>query len=122
MPVDMRAWRKALFEVVDSIADEELQRRSWLGSGPEEWSPDEAFCQYFGDAGAEEFLGRTDTGLSQRQIEAGRELTALMRQLSDETPAHIKPADLIDDPRWRKIREAAARFRVLLLKTGNMAA
>lgn len=122
MSVDVRAWRKSLLDVVDSIADEELQRRAWLGSGPEEWSPDEAFCQYFGDAGAEEFLERADTGLSQDQLQAGRELTALMRQLSHETPAHIRPADLIDDPRWREIRQSAARFRALLLKTGNMAA
>lgn len=122
MAVDIRAWRKALFEVVDALADEELQRRSWFGIGPEEWSPDEAFCQYFGDAGAEEFLDRADTGLNQWQIEAGRELTTLLRRLSDETSAHIDPAELIDDPRWRKIRDAAARFRALLLKAGNMAA
>ncbi|HEY1797615.1 MAG TPA: hypothetical protein VGG57_16000 [Stellaceae bacterium] len=69
MPVDVRTWRKALFDVAGCLADEALQRRSWLGTGPEEWSP-----------------------------------TAL-----------------IDEPRW-KIREAAERFRALLLETENMAA
>ena len=114
MAVDLNAWRKVLEEVVDSIADEDLQRRAWFGLGPEVWSPDEAFCQFFGDAAIEEFLDRNDAGLNEPQLKAGRDLMALMRELSDQTPEHIKPSELIDDPRWRKIRKAAARFRKLL--------
>ena len=68
----------------------------------------------FGDAAIEEFLDRTDTGLNQAQLEAGRHLLELMRQLSDQTPSHIEPDDLIDDPRWREIREAATHFYKLL--------
>jgi hypothetical protein len=114
MALDLIAWRKLLEEVVDSIADEDLQRRAWFGRGPEVWSPDEAFCQFFGDAAIEELLDRNDSGLSEPQLRAGRDLMALMRELSDQTPEHIKPSDLIDDPRWRRIRKAAARFHKLL--------
>src|SRR5712692_1639468 len=114
MPADVRAWRKVLAGVVDSIADEALQRRAWFGTGPEVWSPDEAFCQFFDDAAAEEFFERDDTGLTQQQLTAGKHLVKLMHQLADETPNHIDPAALIDDPRWQKIRAAAARFHKLL--------
>src|SRR6185295_14328021 len=114
MTTDLDAWRKVLADVVDSIADEDLQRRAWFGLGPEVWSPDEAFCQFFGDAAIEEFLDRHDTGLSEPQRKAGRDLIAMMRELSDQTPEHLKPSELIDDPRWRKIRKAAARFHKLL--------
>jgi hypothetical protein len=121
MTVDLHHWRKMLEDVVESIADEGLQRRAWLGADPEVWSPDEAFCQFFDDADDDDFLGRDDTGLSKRQIKAGLELAALMRALSDATPDHTKPADLTDDPCWRKIRRVAARFH-RLLTTGHMAA
>lgn len=114
MAVDLKAWRKAVEQVVGGVADEALQRRAWFGIGPEESSPDEEFCQFFDDAAIEEFLDRDDTGLNERQIKSGRHLVKLMRQLSDHTPNHINPADLIDDPRWQEIREAAARFHQLL--------
>ena len=116
MPIDLIAWRNVIKQVVDGIADESLQRRAWFGVGPEQSSPDDEFNQFFGDAAIEDFLKRDDTGLNDLQIEAGRHLTRLMRQLSKETPEHIEPSNLIDDPRWRKIREAASRFSALLAK------
>lgn len=119
MAVDIKSWRKVIEQVVGAIADESLQRRAWFGIGPEMSSPDEHFCQFFGDAAIEEFLDRSDTGLNERQIESGRHIVKLMRELSDQTPDHIKPSDLIDDPRWRQIREAAAHFSKLL-QTRNM--
>lgn len=121
MAVDVKAWRRVVEQVVDGLADEALQRRAWFGVGPEESSPDEEFCMFFGDAAIEEFLDRDDVGLSASQLAAGRHLLKLMRELSDQTPDHIEPADLIDDPRWRRVRQAAARF-LKLLQTGNMAA
>ncbi len=121
MAVDLKVWRKVVEDVVSGIADEALQRRAWFGVGPEESSPDEEFCQFFDDAAIEEFLDRGDTGMNEQQLKAGRHLTRLMRELSDQTPEHVDPADLIDDPQWQKIREAAARFHTLL-QTGNMAA
>ena len=114
MATDLNAWRDVLAGVVDCIADENLQRRAWFGLGPEVWSPDEAFNQFFGDAAAEEFFDRDDTGLNEHQLKAGKHLTVLMRELSDQTPDHVKPADLIDDPRWQEVRRAAARFQMLI--------
>jgi len=114
MAVNLNAWRTVLKQVVDGIADESLQRRAWFGIGPEISSPDEMFNQFFGDAAIEDFLKRSDTGLNDLQLEAGRYLTKLMRELSKQTAEHLDPANLIDDPRWRKVREAAARFTTLL--------
>ena len=96
------------------IADEELQRRSWFGMGPEQSSPEEDFCQFFGDAAIEEFLNHDKNGLNDRQLRAGRFLLKMMKELSSQTPSTIEPSFLIDDPRWIRIRAAAARFSVLL--------
>jgi hypothetical protein len=114
MSVDLHAWRKVVEDVVAGLADEALQKRSWFGAGPEESSPDEEFNMFFDDAAVEQFLDRSDNGLSQPQQDAGKRLAELMRALSDETPDHIDPSELIDDPRWKNIRAAANRFSELL--------
>ena len=90
-------------------AFESGKRRAWFGVGPETSSPDEDLCQFLDDARAEAFIARNDTGLNTAQIAAGQHLAGLMRRVADETPDHIEPSDLIDDPRWRQIRSAAAR-------------
>jgi hypothetical protein len=118
MSIDIDAWRDIVVQVVSGIADEDLQRRAWFGIGPEQSSPDEDFSQFFGDAAIEDFLKRTDNGLNDLQSEAGRHLVTLMRDLSRQTTEHIEPANLIDDPRWKNIREAAARFSALLAAGG----
>lgn len=114
MPVDINAWRKVVEQVVGGIADEALQRRAWFGIGPEQSSPDEEFCMFFDDAAIDDFLSRDDTGLTEEQARAGKHLVSLMTDLADETPEHIEPADMIDDPRWQEIRAAASRFHKLL--------
>jgi hypothetical protein len=117
--VDIDAWRKTIEQVVDGIADEQLQARAWFGIGPEESSPEEMFNQFLGDAAIEEFLGREDNGLNLVQIEAGWKLVKLMRRLSEQTPnfpEFIDPSKMIDDPRWMEIRETASPFSALLSK------
>jgi hypothetical protein len=114
MAINLSSWRKVIEQTVAGIADEDLQRRAWFGLGPEIWSPDEAFNQFFGDSAVREFLQRDDNGLNDLQADAARHLVMLMDDLSKQTPRHIRPDDLIDDPRWKRIREAAARFSALL--------
>jgi hypothetical protein len=114
MPIDLNSWRNVIKQVVDSIADENLQRRAWFGIGPEVSSPNDEFNAFFGDAAIVEFLARDDTGLNDLQRAAGRYLAQLMSDLSKQIPDYIEPCGLIDDPRWKKIREAAARFSALL--------
>src|SRR5260370_34495931 len=107
MSLDIDAWKNVVKQVVGGLADEDLQRRAWFGSGPEVSSPDDDFCAFFGDIAIEDFLDRDDAGLDKKQREAGRRLVSLMRDLSARTPQHIDPSELIDDPRWRQVREAA---------------
>jgi hypothetical protein len=114
MAVDLNVWRNQIKQAVDAIADEKFQRRAWFGIGPEETGPDEDICQFLGNAAIEDFLNRNDTGLNDRQTDAGRHLVKLMHQLLTRTPTHIDPSELIDDPEWKKIREAASQFSALL--------
>jgi hypothetical protein len=114
MTVDIEAWRKVFKQVVAGLADEDSQRRGWFGVGPEQSSPAEAFNMFFGDVGSKELLARQDSGFTVPQQQAAHDLYNRMRKLSDETPARIDPNDLIDDPRWIEVRNAAARLLALL--------
>jgi len=121
MPVDLNDWRHLVEQQIAWLADEGGQQRAWFGVGPETSSPDEDFCQFLDDARAEAFFARSDTGLNTTQIAAGQHLAGLVRRLADETPDHIEPSDLIDDPRWQQIRSAAARTLELLRQTRHAA-
>jgi hypothetical protein len=106
MPEDMKVWHDLVKDKVAWLANEEAQRRSWYGLGPEISSPGETFNSFFGGTAVEEYLKRPDTGLTQQQLESLRDLTAMMRKLSNETPKYIDKeigAGFIDDPRWQEI-------------------
>ena len=112
MTIDVPAWRRVVKSVVEGVADEAMQRRAWFGFGPEIASPGEHVDMLFGDVAIEEFLARTDTGLDELQIAAGWRLVARIEELLEEAKAEewMDPNYLIDDPRWRAIRTAAAEF------------
>ena len=117
MSVNIDKWFTVIKQTVEFMADEEATRRAWFGIGPEVDSPGENFCQFFGDAAVMEFLDRTDHGLTPPQFAALKDLAALMRKLSDETPDDIDTAigaELINDPRWKEIISASDRFLKLL--------
>ena len=117
MPEDMKVWFGLIKNAVGRLADEEMQRRSWYGHGPEVGSPGEIFCGFLDDAAVEEYLKRDNTGLNQRQLEALTRLTKLMLKLCDETPnsidREIGPA-FIDDPRWKLVIKTAKETQSLL--------
>jgi hypothetical protein len=111
---DIDAWRRVVEQTISSIADEELQRRSWFGKGLEVFSPEEAFNQVLGDAALKEFLRLDDNRLTDLQRVAGKRFLSLMKNLSAQTPQFLDPAKLIDDPRWKLVRRSAAHFLAIL--------
>jgi hypothetical protein len=111
---DIAAWRRVVEQTVSGVADEELQRRSWFGNGPEIFSPEEAFNQVLDDAALEEFLLLDSNGLTDLQRVSGKRFLKLVEDLSAQTPQFIDPAKLIDDPRWKLVRKSAAHFLAVL--------
>jgi hypothetical protein len=118
MPTDMNIWRNLVKQRVESIADEQYQRHEWFDNAKNTWFfPEEMFCKFFDDAAAEDFFNRNDTGLNAQQLNTGKHLVSLMKQLSDQIPktkSGIDPARLINDPLMIKCREAAKEFLALL--------
>jgi hypothetical protein len=54
--MDRGAWKALIVAALDNMANEELQRRSWTGIGPEVSSPIEMICALFDDAILMEFI------------------------------------------------------------------
>jgi len=107
---NFEGWRKIVEQTVRGIADADLQKRAWFGSGPEVSSPDEMINQFFGDAAMEDFLDYPGVNLSPIQLTLGRHLLELMVRLSNGTPNSVDPTTFFDDPRWAEIRKAAQAF------------
>jgi len=116
MAVDMNIWRNLVIDEVNNLADEEWLRNLWLGNIPGYvGSADEQFNRYFSNAAIEEFLGRSDTGFNDKQLQSLRHLTKMMGDLCNETKDQkFLPPSFIDDPRWQKVIAAAKETKRLL--------
>jgi len=113
----MNVWFGLVKDAVGWLADEDAQRRSWYGLGPEESSPDETFESFFGGAAMEDYIVRDNTGLNIRQLEALTRLTKMVRKLRNETPGSIDRKigpDFINDPRWKEVIKTAKETLTLL--------
>lgn len=62
-----------------------------------------------GDVAFEEFLHRSDTGLSADELASGWKLHAAMEEFAAATPDHLS-AEVIDHPLWRVVQAAASQF------------
>ena len=78
--INIELWRHNMTEAVREIADDEFQRRVWLGAGPEVSSPDEAYNMLLDDFQFEAFLALADNGLSDTQREKGTALVASLKR------------------------------------------
>jgi hypothetical protein len=105
----MNVWRSVAVNATRGVADEALQKRCWFGIGPEVGDPDEFVNQFF-EASLREFLEHPDNALTPLQISTGRKLQRSIEEFTASTPSILKPQDVIDDPRWRDVRAAAAEF------------
>lgn len=106
MEFDFALWKQNILNEVRNIADEDRQRRSWLGVGPEADSPVEQICA-FDDARVPEFIASPKNGLNQAQRESLAHLTQLIDKFMAHAPLSLKPVELLDDANWRQIREQA---------------
>ncbi len=108
MATDMNVWKKRVVDHIKKIADEAFQRKVWFGGGGGEWvdSPDEHICKFY-DLLIEDILADAGNKLDEDQVLQLSILNSMMDNLVENTPSSIRPEDLIDDPRWVKIRKQA---------------
>jgi hypothetical protein len=103
------SWGDAILVAVRHIADEDFQRRSWTGKGPEVSSPSELYCEIFDDCNLEKFISNPPLFVSQSSLSNLSELRDLMRLIRHDEIDDADPLKLIESPSWIKIREFAAK-------------
>ena len=64
--------REQILNVIKRVGDEEYQRRSWFGIGPEVSSPDEMICEVFDDRFVPEWLGEHQVHFTEQQLHVAR--------------------------------------------------
>ena len=107
--MDFVLWRQSVFYVAQRAADRTYQERVWFGHDPQKRdSPDDLICTFMDDLVFEKFLLAPQ--LSQREREAAARLYKVVEEYADSTPQLLKPADVIDDPQFEKVRIAAREF------------
>jgi hypothetical protein len=101
------SWNKDILAVLRQLADERYQRESWFQNGPFASSPDEMMCQLFDDLLIEKFYLSSENDMSVEARCSGQDLVSALANFRNETPNHLIPDEIIDDPRWKEIRKLA---------------
>ena len=107
--MDFVLWRQNVLDAAQRAADRTYQERVWFGHDPQRRdSPDDLICTFTDDLVFDKFL--LDPQLSQREREAAARLYKAIEEYADSTPQVLKPADVIDDPQFERVRIAAREF------------
>jgi hypothetical protein len=102
-------WRQSVLYAAQRAADRTYQERVWFGHDPQRRdSPDDLICTFTDDLVFDKFL--LDPQLSQCEREAAARLYKAVEEYADSTPQVLKPADVIDDPQFERVRIAAREF------------
>ena len=114
--MELAQWKTNIFGVLERIADESYQRLAWFNRHAEVSSPDELINQLFDDYLFEDFIESQEVDLPRNARDAARAFSVSLSAFCDQTPQILDPREIIDDPRWTRIRqEAQSLLRVLLL-------
>jgi hypothetical protein len=115
-------WRQLILSAVEALADRIHQERTWFdrpdpvspGGYREISSPGEEINRLFSDLDFEDYLKSPKITLTPTQQKLGLSLVAKVNHFCDTTPTFLNPAEVIDDPRWSGVREAAGAFAIAL--------
>jgi len=102
-------WDKRIIDLFSDFADEELQRRSWFGIGPECTSPVE-MCNWIDDVFLEEWLGEQGKYISRNLHKFIEDFIKDIEDLSDFTDDLF----VFSSVKWMSIRLKASVIRDLL--------
>jgi len=103
-------WKGRIVDCVRAISDEQYQRRSWFGVGPDVNSPDEMICEVFDDLNVPDFVLRYSSVLTKAELQTAHDFLAAFTAFADSTPPHLDPNVVFVDKRWKHIRTLAGRM------------
>jgi hypothetical protein len=101
-------WLEIVRPVIQDFSDRAFQERAWFNRGPEVSSPTELICNLLDDFSFDRTSQDPSFALSAEQRTACLRFAQMVRTYSRAHQGHLNEHEVIDDPDWDKIRQAAA--------------
>jgi hypothetical protein len=108
--MDALLWRQNIKDAVEEAASKDIQKTAWAGGGDLVSSPDELYCVIFDDCLIVDFLESNPAQLTDEQISLGKDFVKALNWYSPDGQTLPGAIDMMRDPRWEKVRVAAALF------------
>jgi hypothetical protein len=118
MPIPDELWKNYIRAYLERIADRRYQDLVWFDRPRDEWkdeisSPGELINGLFHDSLFEEFVVSPHFGFTNDQKASAQSFADVLKKFARASPDFPHPEQVIDDPTWGELREAA---KTLLLK------
>ena len=92
------------------IASRARQEETWKAGGDLMSSPDEVYLALMEDCTADLFFETYGATLTEEQMQCWRDLKTRLTSYYDKMPLYPDPAQVLTDPEWELVRQAARRF------------
>jgi hypothetical protein len=113
MPISLELWISNLVGIARDIRDSEHQRLRWLAPDAAAWErPAELLCVLWDDYQLELFLKEEGPNLSSTQLRAAVTLLEESTQFDVGPDGWRDPEEVLNDPRWERVRQSARAFEV----------
>lgn len=108
-------WASAVRHVIEEIADRDSQDRRWFGRNPpKESSPTEVICMLMDSLHFDDASKDLSLDLSDSQRAACARFAEMVDTFVHQHRDHLNEHEVIDDPDWEKVRQAAANLLKIL--------
>jgi hypothetical protein len=115
--MDLDLWKDNIIDIICDIADKKKQEESWPVGKDDIPSIIEMY-ELLEDFRIEEFLASKDNNLTDQQVKLGKQLVEAMSEYSPPGKELPDEENVLNDPRWNKVRFAATEFLESLKREG----
>ena len=110
MPIAPEQWISNLLELATSIADRKMQEEKWAAGTWNIWEHPDELLNLTDDYVLEGFVEAFPSVFSSEQESAARRFLNEVDHFCASPSAGLKPAELLSDPTWEKVRQSADEF------------
>ncbi len=103
-------WLSSILGRVRAIASKEYQEETWKAGGNLVSSPDEVYQALMEDCTADVFFETYGETLTEEQMQCWSDLKTRLTSYYDKMSLYPDPAQVLTDPEWEVVRQAARRF------------
>lgn len=108
MPYEV--WLARIIDAARNISSRAFQKEAWFPGGKVKSCPNEIYQVLMEDCTFDLFFETYGRGFTEHQIRSSKALKSALQQYYDMMPRHPDPIQVLDDPKWSRVRHAADRF------------